>query len=52
MDKRSYRKVELLGYHTAECPHCKKEIFIPEYRQQPGTVKDYREQAREIMEEE
>lgn len=42
------REVELLNYHAVRCPHCKKEIYIPQFRQQPGDVEDVRAHAEEL----
>jgi hypothetical protein len=33
---------ELLGHHSTECPHCKKTIYIPEYRTIPRTYEEAR----------
>jgi len=46
----SKREVDLLNYHATHCPYCKQEIFIPIYRQTPGTIEDVRKRTRELEE--
>jgi len=43
------RKVELLDYHASKCPHCGREIFVPEYRQTPVTLEEMRRETRAYM---
>jgi len=49
-DERVMRTVEFLDYHATHCPHCGEEIFIPMYRQRPGTIEDLRKHKDEVME--
>lgn len=46
----SKEEPELLGYHGAECPHCKKAIYIPDYRGQPVTGDDLKKYGRKVIE--
>lgn len=47
---RRVEKVAFLGYHGATCPHCQKQIFIPEYRQQPVTLEELQRRTKEDVE--
>lgn len=47
---RRKEEIEFLGYHVATCPYCGKQIFIPEYRQQPVTLGELRRKTREDIE--
>ena len=47
----SKEEAELLGYHGTRCPYCKKEIYIPDYRQNPVTLEENQRFAHKIIRE-